>query len=211
MPAGESPSIRPVRSSPAGRAPQVGHPLHFLLAACGVSGGVQGHLVSVPSFLSSATFPGTIFNSCSRSGSFVAGRRVGNHQVFPSVLPPFPFWRGARRPLLLSGQQRIENFGSISSSWFYRAVFGSTFMAAEGGRSSAPSMSGSSSSTRTSGSGGIDEGGGTGSTASLKVDSGSTTSSGGGEGEGGREDFPIVTMDPDAVQKFAEIEVRWGE
>lgn len=222
MPAGASPNIRPVRSVPAGKALQVGHPLHFLLAACGVGGGARGHLVATPSFLSSATVPVTSFNSCARN-SFVTGRGVGsgsltvlrNHPLFRSVLSPFPFWRGARQPLLLPGQQRIENVGgSSSSSWFYRAVFGSTFMAAEGGTSSIPSMSGSSS-NRTSSSGDVDEDGGTGSTAPLKAGPGSPTASGGGGrggGEaGGREDFPIVTMDPDAVQKFAEIEVWWGE
>lgn len=35
----------------------------------------------------------------------------------------------------------------------------------------------------------------------------------GAESGGGAErgDFPAVTLDKDAVQKFAEIEVRWGE
>lgn len=30
-------------------------------------------------------------------------------------------------------------------------------------------------------------------------------------GEGISSAFPVVTLDEDAVQKFAEIEVRWGE
>lgn len=47
-----------------------------------------------------------------------------------------------------------------------------------------------------------------------------TTGNGGGEvrpGDGGktggelRSSLPAVTLDADAIQKFAEIEVRWGE
>lgn len=79
-------------------------------------------------------------------------------------------------------------------------------------------MSGSSSDRTSSGGGGV-EGveakGSTDSFTSLKTGPGAAAASGDvetrGGGADGSEDFPIVTMDPDAVQKFAEIEVRWGE
>lgn len=67
-----------------------------------------------------------------------------------------------------------------------------------------------------SGSGGSGGGGtqGKGSSASTETNPGSTAAPREGAGSGGAArsgDFPVVTLDEDAVQKFAEIEARWGE
>lgn len=63
------------------------------------------------------------------------------------------------------------------------------------------------------GSGSGDEAKGEGSSASQETKSGSAAPREGAEsgGEAKSGDFPVVTLDQDAVQKFAEIEVRWGE
>lgn len=54
---------------------------------------------------------------------------------------------------------------------------------------------------------------GKGSSASTGTNPGPAASREGAEsgGEARSGDYPVVTLDEDAVQKFAEIEVRWGE
>lgn len=205
MTAGAIPSIQPPRSVP-GKAVHVGRPLHFLLAAYGV-GGTRVHRASAPPCVSpggTLTFPGTTLTlssallPCRRRSAGLGRAAVLDGRLFAgrrSTLPPtffFPSWlrrSGWLLPLPGQGGQGRSFLGAEAAVAAVGAV--------AGGSSATLTMSGS-----VDGAAGIDGG------EAPSADMGGKTE--GGEASGGGT-FPIVTLDADAVQKFAEIEVRWGE
>lgn len=209
MPVGASPSTRPARGFP-GKAGQLNSPLHFLLAAYGFRG-ARGHLASVtPSLSSVKVIPRTVLaparswgSTAVCTGSFARGHSSGG--VVASHVPPLPsaslpFSRGPARllGLILLGR-RAEN-----SFWFRTASKATPVTSAMSGRVDGGGGGGGD---------GEGEAKGGGSSAVPDTNPGSAAPREGAEsgGEAKRGDFPVVTLDEDAVQKFAEIEVRWGE
>ncbi|CAB1098559.1 unnamed protein product [Ectocarpus sp. CCAP 1310/34] len=96
--------------------------------------------------------------------------------------------RGQQKPLLLG--RRSARGSGLSAGWASGRL---RMMSEEGGADGATSTAGCDK----------QEGG---------SDSGASGGGGGARTKGGRggEAFPSVTLDADAVQKFAEIQVRWG-
>eukprot|EP00903_Cladosiphon_okamuranus_P006665 g6507.t1 len=204
---GASPSPKPARGVP-GKAVQLSSRLHFLLAACG-SGGTRVHLASVAPFLwPTRVAPGTVLTphlallSGSPNGGCARGRGTTTTTTtsgfvasrFPLLAATsLPFLRGPGRLLgVMFLGRRAEN-----SFWFRTSTTMSGRVDGGGGAYG-------------SGSGGEAKGGD--GPASQDANSVPAASREGAEsgGEAKSGDFPVVTLDEDAVQKFAEIEVRWG-
>lgn len=192
MPVRASPSTRPAQSVP-GRAGQLSSsPLRFLLAAFGF-GGTRECLAFTP-FLSSGKVPGILLAPVRSWGSTTGNGGLVSRRVplFPSAPLPLSWGSGRLLGLLFLGH-RPEN-----SSWFRTAVKSNPVTSTMSGRVE----------------GGGGDGGGTkggGSSVSRQTNPGFTSPREGAEsgGEASSGDFPVVTLDEDAVQKFAEIEVRW--
>lgn len=182
MPAGANPVSRPVR----------------IATACGAFG-TPGHFLTFPSF--SGTFPArstpppAFFLSCfSTTGGSGGGGSSSKQRSLVSAAtrhhPPLAAaslgLRGQQKPLLL--ERRSARGSGLSAGW----ASGRLRMSGEGGADGATSAAGSD-----------------------KQEGGSDSGSGGGgastKGGRGGEAFASVTLDADAVQKFAEIQVRWGE